>query len=264
MCELFAMSTRLPSAITLSLEEFSRHGGQTGPHKEGWGIAWYEHGDLHLLKEATSASNSKTMQFIKDNPFHSALVLCHIRKATQGDVASRNCQPSMRELGGVWHSFAHNGNLKGLQEDPRFNASNYQTIGETDSEYAFCALMDRMQTLWRFGQRPTYEARRDVVTAFAADLRDTGPANFFYSDGEVLFAHAHQRHHADGTIRAPGLWLLTRHCAEGGVFEGSGLHVEARGAEQDVVLLASVPLSQEDWRPLDEGEVISVRLGRTL
>lgn len=264
MCELFAMSTRLPSAITLSLEEFSRHGGQTGPHKDGWGIAWYEHGDLHLLKEATSASNSKTMQFIKDDPFHSALVLCHIRKATQGDVASRNCQPSMRELGGVWHSFAHNGNLKGLQEDPRFNASNYQTIGETDSEYAFCALMDRMQTLWRSGHRPTYEARRDVVRAFAADLRDKGPANFLYSDGEVLFAHAHQRHHADGTIRAPGLWLLTRHCAEGGVFEGSGLHVEARGAEQDVVLLASVPLSQEDWRPLDEGEVISVRLGRTL
>ncbi len=264
MCELFAMSTRLPSTITLSLEEFSRHGGQTGPHKDGWGIAWYEHGDVHLLKEATSASYSRTMQFIKENPFHSALVLCHIRKATQGDVASRNCQPTLRELGGTWHSFAHNGSLTGLQVDSNFNADSYQPIGETDSEYAFCALMERMRPLWRSGRRPTHEARLDVVRAFAAELRGSGPANFLYSDGDVLFAHAHQRHHTDGTIRAPGLWLLTRHCAEGGVFEGSGLHVEARGAEQDVVLIASVPLSPENWQPFDEGEVISVRLGRIL
>jgi glutamine amidotransferase len=204
------------------------------------------------------------MQFIKDNPFHSDMVLCHIRKATQGDVASRNCQPSLRELGGVWHSFAHNGNLNGLQDDPRFKTGNYQSVGETDSEYAFCALMDRMQLLWHSGQRPTYEARLAVVQAFAADLRNLGPANFLYSDGEVLFAHAHRRHQADGTIRAPGLWRLARHCAEGGVFEGTGMHVAARGAEQDVVLIASVPLTQENWQPLEEGAVIGVRLGRAL
>jgi glutamine amidotransferase len=191
-------------------------------------------------------------------------VLCHIRKATQGDVASRNCQPSLRELGGAWHSFAHNGNLKGLQDDPRFKTGSYQPVGETDSEYAFCALLERMQHLWHAGQRPTYAARLAVVQTFAADLRDLGPANFLYSDGEVLFAHAHQRHHADGTIRAPGLWRLARHCAEGGVFEGAGLQVSARGAEQDVVLIASVPLSQENWEPLAEGAVLGVRLGRQL
>ena len=264
MCELFAMSTRLPSTITLSLEEFSRHGGQSGPHKDGWGIAWYEDGDVHLLKEATSASNSRTRQYIKDNPFHSALVLCHIRKATQGDVASRNCQPSLRELGGAWHSFAHNGHLNGLQGDPRFKGGRYQPVGETDSEYAFCALLERMQPLWRSEQRPTYAARLAVVKTFAAELRGMGPANFLYSDGEVLFAHGHQRHHTDGTIRAPGLWRLARHCAEGGVFEGSGLQVSARGAEQDVVLIASVPLSHENWQPLPEGAVLAVRLGREL
>ncbi|MCF8155902.1 MAG: class II glutamine amidotransferase [Rhodoferax sp.] len=264
MCELFAMSTRVPSTITLSLEEFSRHGGQTGPHKDGWGIAWYEQGDVHLLKEATSASTSRTIQYIKENPFHSALVLCHIRKATQGDVASRNCQPSLRELGGVWHSFAHNGNLKGLQGDPRFTTGSYQPVGETDSEYAFCVLLGRMETLWRPNQMPSYEARLAVVQAFAADLRELGPANFLYSDGEVLFAHAHQRHQSDDTIRAPGLWRLARHCAEGGVFEGSGLQISARGSEQDVVLIASVPLSHENWQPLAEGAVIAVRHGREL
>jgi glutamine amidotransferase len=55
MCELFAMSARLPSTVKLSLEEFSSHGGLTGTHKDGWGIAWYEDGDVRLLKEKLAA-----------------------------------------------------------------------------------------------------------------------------------------------------------------------------------------------------------------
>jgi predicted glutamine amidotransferase len=44
MCELFATFSRVPSTVSLSLEEFSRHGGLRGPHKDGWGLAWYEAG----------------------------------------------------------------------------------------------------------------------------------------------------------------------------------------------------------------------------
>ncbi len=35
MCELFAMSARRPTTVSLSLEEFSHHGGLSGPHKDG-------------------------------------------------------------------------------------------------------------------------------------------------------------------------------------------------------------------------------------
>ena len=58
MCELFAMSTRYPSTVTLSLEEFSRHGGLTGPHKDGWGIAWTDERDVRLVKESNPAADS--------------------------------------------------------------------------------------------------------------------------------------------------------------------------------------------------------------
>jgi predicted glutamine amidotransferase len=34
MCELFAMSAKYPSAVWLSLEKFSRHGGLSGPHRD--------------------------------------------------------------------------------------------------------------------------------------------------------------------------------------------------------------------------------------
>ena len=42
MCELLGMSAHHPASITLSLNEFARHGGETGPHVDGWGIAFYE------------------------------------------------------------------------------------------------------------------------------------------------------------------------------------------------------------------------------
>ena len=44
MCELFAMSSRVPATVTFSLEEFARHGGLTAPHKDGWGIVYYDVG----------------------------------------------------------------------------------------------------------------------------------------------------------------------------------------------------------------------------
>jgi glutamine amidotransferase len=41
MCELFAISSFEPTNVTFSLDEFSKHGGLTGPHKDGWGIVFY-------------------------------------------------------------------------------------------------------------------------------------------------------------------------------------------------------------------------------
>jgi predicted glutamine amidotransferase len=39
MCELLAMSARLPAPLHLSMTELARHGGETGPHRDGWGVA---------------------------------------------------------------------------------------------------------------------------------------------------------------------------------------------------------------------------------
>ncbi len=46
MCELFALSSRDPATMTLSLEAFAKRGGLTGPHKDGWGIAYYENAEV--------------------------------------------------------------------------------------------------------------------------------------------------------------------------------------------------------------------------
>lgn len=180
----------------------------------------------------------------------------------RGDVALRNCQPFVRELGGAWHSFAHNGDLAGIERDVRLRAGTYRPIGETDSELAFCALLERLRPLWLADSPPSIEDRLQVIEAVAAELRELGPANFLYCDGDALFAHADRRHQDDGTIRPPGLLRLARHCAAGGELSADGLRIEAHGAAQDVVLLASVPLTREDWIPLARGEVLVARIGQ--
>jgi len=263
MCELFAMSARASADVRISLEEFSRHGGLAGPHKDGWGIAWYEGADVRQVKEPSAASGSACLAFIQERPFRSTLVVSHIRKATQGDLTLANTQPFTRELGGHVHVFAHNGDLDRARLRSAHALGAYRPVGDTDSEYAFCALLARLAPLWREGAAPPLEARRARIADFAATLRDLGPANFLYADGDALFVHGHKRKHAGG-IRPPGLHLLCRTCAaESGAFEAEGLQIASAGGAQEVVLAASVPLTTgEPWRALGEGEIVAVRGGR--
>lgn len=262
MCELFAMSARYPATVQMSLEEFSRHGGLSGPHKDGWGIVWYDARDVRLVKESLPAAGSACVRFIQGNPFVSPFVISHVRKATRGEVALRNCQPSVRELGGQWHAFAHNGDLPDIEHDARFRTESYRRVGETDSEQAFCALLERLRPLWLANEPPDLAARLRVIEPFAADLRSLGPANFIYCDGDALFAHADRRYQNDGVIRPPGMWWLARHCPPGGELAAEGLRIEAHSGEQDVVLVASVALTAEAWIPLACGELLVARGGR--
>jgi predicted glutamine amidotransferase len=167
----------------------------------------------------------------------------------------------VREMGGAWHAFAHNGDLAGIDAAMPTRLDGFRPIGETDSEIAFCALLERLRPLWSGKERPSLGSRREVVEDFAAELREMGPANFLYCDGDALFAHGDRRHHDDGTIRPPGLWRLHRHCPAGGDLVTDGLHVEAHGIEQDVVVFASVPLTDEGWVPLLR-EVLTAACGR--
>ena len=264
MCELFAMSSRHPADVNLSLEEFSRHGGLAGPHKDGWGIAYYAGRDVRLMKEIEPASDSACVRFIREHPFESPLVVSHIRRATQGALALANCQPFARELGGSMHVFAHNGDLAGRRLKARLPLGAFRPLGETDSEYAFCALLERLRRLWRGARRaPPLKDRLAAVAAFARAIRALGPANFLYADGDALFAHGHRRNHPDG-MRPPGLHLLSRRCAAGDArLDTGGLTIRATTpGEQSGVLFASVPLTNEGWQPLGEGELIAVRNGR--
>ncbi|MBS0518914.1 MAG: class II glutamine amidotransferase [Proteobacteria bacterium] len=263
MCELFCLSGRLPTRATFSLQAFAARGGLRAHNVDGWGLAFHDGRDVRLYREPEPAADSAWLRFIEQRGLPSRLLISHVRHATQGGVRLANTQPFVRELGGRVHVFAHNGRLDGIEKQAAGAFGRCRPVGDTDSEVAFCLLVEALEPLWRDGRIPTRAARLAVVADFAARIRMLGPANFLYSDGELTFAHGHRRTQAGGVIAPPGLWLLQRGCAvDPDALAGSGLSIEPPEAAQELALVASVPLSDEAWRPLGEGEIVVLADGQ--
>ncbi|PIV77443.1 MAG: class II glutamine amidotransferase [Rhodobacteraceae bacterium CG17_big_fil_post_rev_8_21_14_2_50_63_15] len=263
MCELLGLSSSLPATLNLSLARLAEHGGPPTSIRDGWGVAWYEGADIRLIKDAGAADTSDWLRFIGQHDLRSTIVMAHIRKATMGAPTYRNAQPFVRELAGRMHSFAHNGWLPGILKTPGFQSPRFAPVGETDSEQAFCALLDRLSTIWRTpGDIPPLERRLEIVTAFAREIRALGPANFLYSDGDALFAHGDRRKSlAIGNVTAPGLVFLQHQCSSThSAIIANGLSVT--GTDQIITLVASVPLTAEPWQAMAEGTVAVFRDGQ--
>ena len=81
MCELFAISSRLPATVSLSLKTLAEHGGGSAPHADGWGIAYYREDDARLIKDTSAAHDSDWVRFVQSRGLSSTTIISHIRKA---------------------------------------------------------------------------------------------------------------------------------------------------------------------------------------
>jgi len=263
MCELLGMSAHHPASITLSLNEFARHGGETGPHADGWGVAFYDGPDANLIRESTSAADSVLMSTLRGYKLTSEIVIAHIRRASFGPVELRNTHPFRRELGGRVHTFAHNGDLPGIEDQFDLEQNGFALpVGNTDSEYAFCLLMQRLSRVWSGkGVIPSLSIRKKIISGFARQIGTLGSANFLYSDGDALFVHGHLRTQSDGSVRAPGLHYISVSCDYGlGRSELASVKLESDQV-QKVTLVATTPLNEGDWTPMLEGELLILKGG---
>ncbi len=263
MCELLGMSAHHPASITLSLNEFARHGGETGPHADGWGVAFYDGPDANVIRESTSAANSVLMSTLRGYKLTSEIVIAHIRRASFGPVELRNTHPFRRELAGRVHTFAHNGDLPGIEDQFDLEQNGFALpVGNTDSEYAFCLLMQRLSRVWNGkGIIPSLSTRKKIISGFARQIGKLGSANFLYSDGDALFVHGHLRTQSDGSIRAPGLHYISVTCDYGlGRTELASVILESDQV-QKVTLVSTTPLNEGDWTPMLEGELLILKGG---
>ncbi|MBA4502057.1 class II glutamine amidotransferase [Marinobacterium marinum] len=254
MCALWAISSaeavQLPALVMPPVPP-------DGEKSAGWGVAWYEQGDVHRVREAVSSGSTLRPLWLSDERCCARLFVGHLHQAGNEETL-RNTQPFQRESGGVVHLFAHSGQLSRFIHNPkRFPVGHFRPLGETDSERAFCVLMARLAALWQDG-RPDPDVRLAIVADFAARLRSLGPATFLYSDGELLFAHSDVRRQADQVV-SEGLYQwqvnLGREADQGapvGSLEGA------------MTMLTSAPADCLSWQPLPEGEVMMFRDGRLL
>ena len=257
------MCSSIPAEVSFSLDEFSRHGGLTDLHKDGWGIAYYDNNDARIIKEACTASKSTYLKFVKDLSIHSKIIISHIRLATQGEVSTRNTQPFTRELGGKQHVFAHNGDLLEIDTKAEFKSKRFRPIGNTDSEFSFCYLMENMSKIWDQEKPPELALRYKVFASFVSEMSTLGIANVIYSDSDYVFIHSHKRISPDGNLLA-GLYMTCRRCsARESDVPIEGLELD-KSNSKDVVLIASVPLSDKEWFEIPEGEIRVLKNGEVI
>jgi predicted glutamine amidotransferase len=266
VCELLGLSSNRQTTINLSLAILAQRGEAPDLNGDGWGVAFYEGNDVRLLKDAGPAKDSAWVDFIREQQISSHDIIAHIRKATVGEIAYRNTQPYIRELHGRIHTLAHNGTLRKIKELDNFQHHLFHPVGDTDSEWAFCVLMDRMSAVWNEKDLlPSLQERTEIVSEFASSLREMGPANFLYSDGDAVFAHGHRRvDPRTEAVISPALYYIQRFCQ---TTDEEFLHSEESGValrgENDLItLFASVPLNEEKWIPLKEGQLVVVQRGK--
>lgn len=268
MCELFAMSSRERSSVNYSLNEFAKHGGLTHRNRSGWGIAYFHDRDAFLVKEPEPAHDSPWVRFVAEQNLESRFIIAHVRLATVGEPTLENTHPFRRALGRRVHVFAHNGTLKGLHDDFGSTPLIRYPVGDTDSELAFCLLLERMAPLWNDqAGEPDVLDRFEVFAKFASDMRPRGSSNFLYSDGDALFVHADKRVYEEGDSysdpRPPGLSVRNCvACQTGPEFACDGLKIGM--TDQRTMLFASVPLDDVGWEPLPEGVAIVARDGEEI
>lgn len=184
MCELLGMECNVPTDIVFSFSGLALRGGVRGPHADGWGLALYEGRSVRTFLEPAAAANSALAEFVRDNPIKTLLAVAHIRKRTRGPVNLSNTHPFVRELWGRHFTFAHNGTVRGVRKQP---LGRFKPIGSTDSEHAFCALMNQIDRAFPKGcPEPTALAR--AVARAGREIGSQGTFNFLLADGSQLFA----------------------------------------------------------------------------
>lgn len=248
MCELLGMSANVPTDICFSFTGLMQRGGRTGPHRDGWGIAFYEGKGLRAFHDPHPSVDSKIAALISEHPIKSRVVISHIRQANVGAVCLENTHPFQAELWGSKWCFAHNGQL--APELFSWPLTHYRPVGTTDSEYAFCWMLGRIRE--RFPERP--DDLRDL-TVFLHEccerLRGLGVFNVLLSESTHLFAYCTTKL-AWITRRSPFGEARLSDCEV-------TVNFEAVTTPDDIVtVIVTEPLTcNERWNRLKPGELVA-------
>ena len=255
MCELLGMSANVPTDICFSFSGLLERGGKTGPHKDGWGITFYEGKGCRSFKDPLPSSESKIARLVKSYPIKSRAVISHIRQANSGPVSLENTHPFSREVWGRNWTYAHNGQLPGFKKTlPLFR---YMPVGATDSEWAFCWLLEQLHK--KFPKKPSNIATAFRYTAKLCDqLRALGVFNMLLTDGAHVLAYCSQNLHWI-TRRAP--------FGKASLIDADWIiDFNQETTSNDVVtVIATQPLTaDENWQIMQPGDFALFKYGELL
>lgn len=180
-------------------------------------------------------------------------VIAHVRQATAGDVSFENTHPF---VDGPW-VFAHtarsatSGNgVRDAMWDQTSTHRRTRIRGNTDSELLFALLLTRLED----------RADADAIVVVAEVIRDVAAwcaaagscenlgLNIIMSDGRRIL----------GTRWQQTLWMLERSGISDVELCGRAREEGATAGEYRAALIASEPLTTEQWSPVPERSVLEL------
>lgn len=244
MCELFGLNSNTAARPHELLCRFGAHGGESADNRDGWGIAWHTASGFEIEKEPEAAATSRRFGELCAQT-RSSLILAHVRSANPPTARVRaNTHPFRRVCCGHEWVFAHNGIIpdSALQAAPD-TIPVCTPMGSTDSEHAFCMVLDNIARALSSPGGLSGEIWLDTLVHTAETLASRGRFNFLMSDGKHLIAYGHDRLHS--------LENATAACCGG---EASAL-----------AIIATEPLTPNaGWRAFAPGEMRVYRDGRQI
>jgi glutamine amidotransferase len=258
MCDLLGLSFDTPLKAQITLDVFQQRGTA---NPDGWGVAFYSDNKLQVVKEAETSVDSGLFDFLERYP-ESQTIITHVRRSTRGGRSYLNTHPFYRLLtidsNKREYAFAHNGTLT-QQEKLRFN--EFRPIGETDSERAFChlldAILDKAILQWNHHDYRYIESLLQEIN----DGQNT--LNCIFSDGKHLFCYSDENDHNSGlrfikqTYPYHKVELISSNDRLGEIEIGSDSSKES----QIGYIVSTRILTKEDWTEFDNGELIVFRQG---
>jgi len=248
------MNCATPTDITFSFRGFSQRAGITSDHSDGFGIAFFEDKACRLFVDNQSAVESPIAELVRNYPIKSRNVIAHIRKATQGKITLENSHPFIRELWGRHWIFAHNGDLHHF--DPALSG-HFTPVGNTDSEQAFCYLLDQMVLKFGFVE-PSLEQLFELLTEISPKIAEHGTFNFCLSNGQALFSYATTKLH----------WLVREYPFKPAQLIDIDVEVDfsqVTTPEDRVAVITTEPLTQNEiWQAFSPGEMILFQQGQPI
>lgn len=229
MCELFGFSGNTNKNLATWLTPFCSRGGDTGDNPDGWGVAAWHDQEVDVVKSPEPGFSSARFALLATD-LRTRLAIAHVRKARHPPVAGMlNTHPFTQACCNRLWVFAHNGLVPEVVEW-QADGSPCQPLGDTDSEYAFCHLLTGIAESYDGAELSDWI---DRLAGLSEKISVLGKFNFLLSDGQILIAYGHDRlHHLDVA------------------------DVQGRGS-----MVATEPLTADDWRPFAPGELRVYRDG---
>ena len=258
MCRLYGMRANEPTRVECSLVKAqnalmaqSLKDAEGKAHGHGWGVADYRDG-LPLVEKQTWAAYHGEHFAKSAARVYAHTVIAHVRRATVGGTSIENTHPFHH---GVW-IFAHNGTVPNFLKVRDRMMPEIEPIfrndirGTTDSEHVFYYLMSLLKRNPRASLRRLVGRGLVNVIRWAAEVDPEAPVglNVLLSDGQNFI----------GSRQGRTLWHLTRETLYDCPICGKRhVHHEPK-ADYRAIEIASEPITDENWKPFDDGVVFSV------